>query len=119
VHEVHVSIVVVVVEGTLGLVDGQHLVVDAQPVALSVRVAEHARLQQLVVAEADACVQQRARKLITKAVFPELPLPCSCMHACPLAVLIHMLSLCWLKLVNRGSSTAGRHCHWRCALHIA
>jgi hypothetical protein len=58
VHEVHVSIMVIVVEGALGLVDGQHLVVDAQPVALSVSVAEHTRLQQLVIAEADACVRQ-------------------------------------------------------------
>jgi hypothetical protein len=46
---------VVVVEGALGLVDWQHLVVDAQPVALRVCVAEHTRLQQLVVAEGNAC----------------------------------------------------------------
>lgn len=54
-HEVHASVVVVVVEGALGLVDGQHLVVDAQPVALRVCVAEHSRLQQLVIAEGNAC----------------------------------------------------------------
>ena len=55
VHEVHEAVVVVVVVRALGRVDGQQQVVGAQAVALRVRVAEDARLQQLVVRVADAC----------------------------------------------------------------
>ncbi len=40
-HVVHGAIVVVVVEGADGDVDGQHLVVDTQAVALCVRVCQH------------------------------------------------------------------------------
>lgn len=49
VHEVHEAVVVVVVVRALGRVDGQQQVVGAQAVALRVRIAEDARLQQLVV----------------------------------------------------------------------
>lgn len=55
VHEVHVTINVVVVVGALRLVDWQHLVVDTNAVALCVGVAEHTGLKHLVIAEGNAC----------------------------------------------------------------
>jgi hypothetical protein len=55
VHEIHRALVVIVVECTLWRVGRQHEVVGAQPVALRVRVREHARLQQLVIAVVDTC----------------------------------------------------------------
>ena len=60
VHEVHETIVVVIVVGALWSVPGQHEVVGAQPVALCVRIAEDARLQQLVIGVPNACTTSHA-----------------------------------------------------------
>ena len=73
-HEVHLAIKVVVMEGALGLVDGYHLIVHPQAVALSVSIAEHTALEQHIIAEPNACKQQSTKcstlsNLATAAAF--------------------------------------------------
>lgn len=58
-----VTVFVAVVEGASGGVDGQHLVVGANAVALGVCIGQRPRLQHLVIAEADACTARRDSQL--------------------------------------------------------
>ena len=53
VHPVLRSILVVEVEGALGSIDGQHVVVVANSIPLSILVGEDSALQDLVIAEGD------------------------------------------------------------------
>ena len=82
---VHDAVLVVVVEGALRHVDGQQLVVAAQPVALCVAVRHHARLQHRVVADADACMGIKQTESMSNCRTPR-PLQCDMcnhsMHAC-------------------------------------
>ncbi len=55
VHEVHDSIVVVVVVHVLGCIHWQHQVVGPQPIPLSVGVTEDTCLQHLVITVPNTC----------------------------------------------------------------
>lgn len=57
VSKVHEPVKVPVVVQVPGGVDGQHEVVDAQAIALSIGIGMNARVQQLVVGRQDACRQ--------------------------------------------------------------
>ena len=72
-HPVLCSVFIVDVKGALGGVDGQHVVVGANPVPLGVLVRKHSALQDLVVAEGDTCTPRQQVKYPAK-----LPDMCAC-----------------------------------------
>ena len=55
VHEVHDTVVVVVVVHILGCIHWQHQVVGSQPIPLCVSVTEDTSLQHLVITVPDTC----------------------------------------------------------------
>ena len=56
VHEVHNTIMVVVVVHVLGCIHRQHQVVGSQPIPLCVSVTENTCLQHLVVTVSNTCI---------------------------------------------------------------
>ena len=79
VHPVLSSILVVDVEWTARSVDGEHVVVGTDAIALCVLVCEHSRLQYFVIAECDTCKtlhgwrpQQEPLNIVSSGLRPSL-----------------------------------------------
>ncbi len=71
VHEVHDSIVVVVVVHILGCIHRQHQVVGSQPIPLGISVAEDTCLQHLVITVPNTCSTNTNKLWITHGLLAQ------------------------------------------------